>query len=535
MNDKSRFGAGQELIYELTAPAQWFDDLTLRESRLLDGALTFHALTRPDDLLRVTVLRTRHAHFPSLTDSRTERIEWPDDRVVLGSLIARHRGSAGAGVPTDLVIDLGGPPELLTGRQQPPGLLHSARTRIRSEVPVVFDVLRQQRTDRLEKRRTSEPVPRVGRFGERVPSPQRDLPRAVLFGLHWLELGGAEKWANETVELAKAAGFLPIVLTDQASAHPDVVREVFQDALIIPLTHPLTNAQESRLLGQLFSAFDIRGIHLHHCVWLYQRLPWVRANFPWVPMVDSLHIIEWRTGGFVDIALRMSNVMDEHHVISPQLRDYLVDQQGLRNDQVALATLADLTTSTTKPVVKQPGEVLTVAFVGRLTQQKRPYLFLRLAARLRRQLGADVRFVMHGDGELAPETTRQRARLGLDQAMTVRDSSVPVSTTWAEADVLVICSDNEGVTLTSFEAHAAGVLVVSADVGSQASVVAEDLLLPRPPLEFLAAAAVAVQQIATDPTRRAEWFRQQDGKMQDFAALPRARDWTQKLYEEWAS
>ena len=34
--------------------------------------------------------------------------------------------------------------------------------------------------------------------------------------------------------------------------------------------------------------------------------------------------------------------MDEHHVISPQLRDYLVDRHGLPKEKVTLATLADL-------------------------------------------------------------------------------------------------------------------------------------------------------------------------------------------------
>lgn len=542
MNDTSQLGAGQHLVYELTSPPRWFSELTPREARLLDGAITFQTLTRPDTPLRMTVLRTQNAHFPALTDLRTERIEWADDRTVVGTLTARHRTAPADGAPVDLVIDLGGPPELLEARETPPGLLLATRDRVRSTVPVTFDLLRQKRTDRLENRRMSRPIPRVGSLHERAPRANSDLPKAVLFGMHWLELGGAEKWANETVAMAKAAGLLPIVLTDQPSAHPDVVRAVFDGALVIPLSHPLSNVQESRLLAGLFGEFDIRGIHLHHCIWLYQRLPWISAHFPWVEIVDSLHIVEWRTGGFVDIALRMSNVMDHHHVISPQLRDYLVDRQGLPREKVSLATLADLTTDPAEALATPPATVpaagdgtMTVAFVGRLTQQKRPYLFLQLAARLRRDHGDRVRFVMHGAGELGQETARLRSRLGLDGVMAVRDSSVPVAQTFEEADVLVISSDNEGVTLTSFEAQAAGVLVVSADVGSQASVVAEDLLLPRAPLDFLRAGRAVIGRLLDDPARRAELARQQQDKMTHFAALPRAREWTRRLYEGWAS
>lgn len=540
MNQTSSLGTGQHLVYELTAAPRWFSELSPRELRLLDGALTFHALTHHDASLRVTVLRSDNAHYPSLSDARTERIEWADDRTVVGTVAARHRTASPDAEVLDLVIDLGGPAELLAQRPQPSGRLLAARDRVRAEAPVAFDALRQHRTDRLENRRLSRPIPRVGSLHERAPRSNRELPKAVLFGLHWLELGGAEKWANETIEMAKAAGFLPIILTDQESAHPDVVRPVFDGALVIPLTHPLSNNQESRLLGRLFTEFDIRGIHLHHCVWLYQRLPWIRSHFPWVEMVDSLHILEWRTGGFVDIALRMSNVMDQHHVISPQLRDYLVDRQGLDRDRVALATLVDLTaesvTGDGRSAPTEPdGPPLTVAFIGRLTQQKRPYLFLRLAAQLRKELGDQVRFVMHGSGELAQETARQRSRLGLDSVVTVRDSSVPVSVTWAEADLLVISSDNEGVTLTSFEAEAAGVLVLSTDVGSQASVVVDELLVPRAPLPFLRGATALVRQMVESPDQRAEWARQQTKKMNDFAALPRAREWTQRLYEGWAS
>ncbi len=59
---------------------------------------------------------------------------------------------------------------------------------------------------------------------------------------------------------------------------------------------------------------------------------------------------------------------------------------------------------------------------------------------------------MHGDGELGEEIRRDHARLGLQSVVEMRTPATPVSRTLEEADVLVICSDNEGVTLTSFEA-----------------------------------------------------------------------------------
>jgi glycosyltransferase involved in cell wall biosynthesis len=532
---------GAHRVFEILHEPDWFSGLSVREARLLDGALAFHCLARPGERIRATVLRTDGPHVPSLTDTRTSTIEWPDDRTVVGTIEAHASNHP---VPTtgvvDVVLDLGGPPEALMRTEQPTSRVLAARDAVRRRAPVAFDAVRQLRTDRLENRRLSRPIPRVGRLHNSNTGSSRGSTKAVLFGLHWLELGGAEKWAAETIGMAREAGLLPIVLSDRPSGHPDIARPVFDDALVIPLTHPMQGPQESRLLSQLFERFDIRGVHIHHCSWLYQRLPWIRAQYPGTELVDSLHVLEWRTGGFVDIALRMSNVMDAHHVISPQLRDYLVDRQGLPREKVALATLADLTVDpsaerSAPSTSRKPGDPLTVAFVGRFTQQKRPYLFLRLAAQVRSRFGDRVRFIMHGDGELASDVQADHAKLGLAGVVELRGPGRPVADTLQEADVLVITSDNEGVTLTSFEADAHDVLVVSSDVGSQASVVTPELLLPRATVPFLRAAERTLVSLCEDEGRIARLLTEQRARVDAFAALPRARDWTRSLYERWAS
>jgi hypothetical protein len=79
------------------------------------------------------------------------------------------------------------------------------------------------------------------------------------------------------------------------------------------------------------------------------------------------------------------------------------------------------------------------------------------------------------------------------------------------------------------------VLVVSADVGSQASVVPEPLLVPRAPIAFLREAERVVIELCDDPERAAALLPLQRARVDAFAALPRARDWTRALYERWAS
>ncbi|HWC83847.1 MAG TPA: glycosyltransferase [Pseudonocardiaceae bacterium] len=514
-----------------------------RERRLLVGAANFHSLAAPGRTFRLTVLRGPRGTLPSLTDKMVHRIEWPDDRAVVGSLLIRSiatspSGTAPATGLADLVIDLGGEPDLADAYAKLPGWKGKARRAVRFMAPVQFDVLRQYRTDVVEKRMRATGIhrkaPVLVERGASLDAPQRGP--ALLFGMHWLEMGGAERWALDTVALAKEAGFTPIVITDRESSQPWITRPELDGAVVVPLTHDLDVTDEAAFLNGVLATFDVRGVHVHHNTWLYQRLPWLRSVRPDLPMVDSLHILEWRTGGFVDISVRMSNVIDTHHVISPALRDYLIGRQNLPPEKIKLATLANLTTDAVfAPAVREKTaeEKFTVVFVGRFTQQKRPYLFLQLAAKLKKSHGDRVRFIMQGDGELANEVHALRDRLGLADVLEVRGPDRPVSDTLAEADALVVSSDNEGLTLTSFEATSAGVPVISADVGAQASLVADGLLMPRHPYPFLQQSAARIEQMMGSVEARKTWLDEQVSKAAAFAKLPDARSWTRELYEGW--
>ncbi len=512
-----------------------------RERRLVVGAANFHALAAPGHVLRITVLRGPRGTFPALTDRTVHRIEWADNREAVGSIVLRSvvqpmtAVARPAGV-IGLVVDVGGGSEFGNMYCALPGWQGRVWRTARFLAPIEFDAVRQLRTDAVEHLRHGRGVPR--RASVRLTRATRcgvsAGPPAVLFGLHWLELGGAERWALDTIRMAAEAGATPIVITDHASANPWITKPELASAIVVPLTHPMDPVTEVAFLNGLLETFDVRGVHVHHNAWLYQRLPWLKAIRPDIPVVDSLHIREWRTGGFVDIAARMSNVINIHHVVSPALRDYMIGQQGLPAKKIKLATLANLTTDTSVTAKREPGVdgPFTVAFVGRFTQQKRPYLFLRLAARLHKQAPGKFRFVMHGDGELAEEIHFLRARFGL-QTLQVRGQEIPVAHTLAEADVVVISSDNEGLTLTSFEATAAGVPVVSTDVGSQASLIADGLLCPRHPHRFLDAATTKIIAMMASPGQRKSWLDEQVVKAAAFAKLPLARPWVHELYQGW--
>ncbi|WP_082049729.1 glycosyltransferase [Arthrobacter sp. SPG23] len=515
--------------------------LSARELGLLVGGLNYHALIQPGREFKVIVLRAPDGEFPRLTGYACHRHEWEPNRAVVCTVAVKS--TVPATVPADsapvpLVLDLGG--ERAEGGAtfyDRPGRKAKVLRRARFGAPIAFDALRQGLTDYYEKRITpnrrpqrlapiesSAPLPRPSEHGE----------RAIIFGLHWLEMGGAERWAIETIALAREAGFLPIVLTDRESAHPWIVRPELDGALVLPVNLPISDEEETQLLLALLTKFEVHGIHVHHNGWLYHRLAWFKAMDPRIRTADSLHVVEWRTGGFVELAVKLSNAIDMHHVISPQLRDYMVLQRDVPKEKVSLAPLYGLNEVHAVPKVeKEPGRPFTISFVGRLSQQKRPYLFLRYAAQLKRSADREVRFILHGSGALEEETSRLVAKYGLTDHLELRQPPHPVDDTLADSDLLVISSDNEGLTLTTFEATAQDVAVLSTDVGSQASLVSAKALVPRQPLAFIREAVERTKAIMASEELREEIVEEQRQKIAALKELPEARKWTTELYEGW--
>jgi len=104
------------------------------------------------------------------------------------------------------------------------------------------------------------------------------------------------------------------------------------------------------------------------------------------------------------------------------------------------------------------GKAPVVLYVGRLSEQKAPDVFLKAAARVRaRHPGA--RFVLAGDGELYPElkTLARELELGRALCFTGFVDGPELAATYAGADVYVLSSAAEPFGISALEALSLGV------------------------------------------------------------------------------
>jgi glycosyltransferase involved in cell wall biosynthesis len=557
-----------EGIFRITSLAEWGQlkgTLDARQIRLVESAVGFHSLVNPGRTLTYNVHMGADFQYPRLTDEGRYHTELTAEEPLLGSFQAQSLVESTSQAPVPALTSEG---QVARDTNERHLLLTSANATdetvraqwaqgwqvrlydyLEEHQPIVLDIIRDFFWRRYEKDRDRYHLPRdyskeltklrrISRWSlpiPRIAGPVKPgAPPAVIIGMHWLQAGGAERWAVETVRIVQEAGLIPIVITDRDSHQPWIAKPEFDDALVLCLDHPMAGFPgDDPLLRSLVEVFDVRGVLVHHCQWLYDRLQWLQLSRPGLEVVDSLHVLEFG-GGFPRAAAAVSEAITTHHVISEQLRDWLVSRQHIGAQKVVFAPLANLTLEESQLSQDRQStkDTLTLAFIGRKSRQKRPEAFLVLVRDAVRS-GLKVKVIMHGDGEMEGLISRSIARYGLGDVVELRSSTRPVGDTLAEADLLVITSSNEGITLTTFEALAAGVPVISTDVGAQFEVIPPAALLPRPTARLVREAIPLLRRLS-EPEARVELLKQERKAVHALAQCEDAETWMKGVVAQWA-
>lgn len=318
-----------------------------------------------------------------------------------------------------------------------------------------------------------------------------DGRRRVLMALHWLELGGAEKFAVDLMERLPRDRYAIYVTTDVPSLNPWQERIAARAEEVLHLPAFLPRWHAAAFFDHFIRTRRIDLLHIHHSAWAYESLPVLRRFHPSLPVLDTLHIIELppSPGGYPEWACRnFEALINCHHVISDHLRDFLAQRWAVRADKIRRIYL-NVDTDRFDPDKVPRGsfrsaygigaEERVVAFVGRLARQKRPEQFVEMASRLLLRAGRDVplRFVVAGTGPLEQEIRHRVSTAGAERSFVFTGEISDPRSLYRDADAVALCSENEGLALVTYEAMAMGTPVVSTDVGAQSELVPPELLV----------------------------------------------------------
>ena len=550
--------------------AAQIENLSKRMQRLVYGAVDYNSLIQPGRTLTYKLYMGEKWQYPRLTDTSTlsgnitEQMGLVPFMVFKATSVSRNQTdfSPHYFAGDDQILDHNVRHILLTpddATDRDVELNHPVNSKavklyntLESSMPTAFDVFRDaKRTMRehvgkksipMTMARNADNVNKAGKvqhpWVEVTPGrAPKGSPRAVVVAMHWFQAGGAERWALETVKLVRDAGFIPIVITDRDGHQPWIADPAFDDAILLPMTMPVQERPgDSPVLRALFEQFDIAGILIHHCQWMYDNAWWVKTHFPQTRIVDSLHIVEYYFhGGFPKESVSHDEWIDLHHVISPQLEHWLINDHQIAPEKVVDAPLVGLTADAKTPSFKERDKTkpFTVAYIGRMVRQKRPEAFILAAKAVNAAYPGKVRFIMQGNGDMDAFSDMMIKRYGLEEVIERRALDAPVAQTYRDADALLISSINEGITLTSIEAISAGVPVISANVGSQETLIPPKGLCRRMTSNFVHDAKSALSHILNNEEDRRKLWESELARLQKFSEFESAEAYFKKMLKEW--
>lgn len=160
--------------------------------------------------------------------------------------------------------------------------------------------------------------------------------------------------------------------------------------------------------------------------------------------------------------------------------------------------------------LKLDGNTPLVGIVGRIFPIKNHRLFLEAAAKVQ-QIVPETRFVIVGDGVLRAEMESYAQELRLASNVIFTGWRRDLTRIYADLNVLVISSDNEGTPVSAIEAMASGCTVVATRVGGLPDIIVNGesgLLVPPKDADSLAKAILSVIQNPTEAKRLASQARE---------------------------
>lgn len=294
----------------------------------------------------------------------------------------------------------------------------------------------------------------------------------------WLGDGGAEVVLLDVLTELRDDWRLTIVTTV-----PDVqpwwprFRAITTD--VVPLDGTFADDARQELLDHLIATRGTRVVLSHGSAFAYASVARLKQRHPRLATVDILH--NDLPSGHIRSAVVASPGIDVHVAVSERVARSLT-KYGVPPSRVLHIPNGVDTDDAFRPdryervaarrTLALPGTAPVLAWVGRLSEEKRPEAFLSIIE----TIGAHrpVAAIIVGDGPLAAPIDNALARArsnGIDIRRIAPMPREDIARVYAAADFLVMTSSVEGLPFVALEALACGCPVAATEVGDLGALV----------------------------------------------------------------
>jgi glycosyltransferase involved in cell wall biosynthesis/GT2 family glycosyltransferase len=373
-----------------------------------------------------------------------------------------------------------------------------------------------------------------------IPPLRQGRKRIGLFTPH-LGVGGAESVLLEFASQIDRSQYEILLIGTQSNDSRllpqwrELVDWVYDLAQLVP------GEKAPRFLYSLAVNWELDLLLVQNSAATYSILPALKEKRPAAQVVDILHAVD-EDWDFFSATLEVAEHLDRRVVISEAGRKRLEDMNTPAEKIRLIRNGVDLdyfdrTRFERGPLRRQLGLKPTTAiilFAGRLDPVKRPLLLPQVARELRRVAGKGAaHFVVAGDG---PDAARLRSTVQthrLEKDFSLLGHVADVADLMAEADLLIIPSQGEGIPLVLLEAFAMQLPVVACRAGAiEEALPPECGVLVEPGAYEETRLAEALQELIANTARRVEMGKNGRAFVEKNHALGQTRNCYRALLEE---
>lgn len=305
----------------------------------------------------------------------------------------------------------------------------------------------------------------------------------LLFIIPWMVMGGADKFNIDFINgLDKEKFDVTILTTEPAN---NIYRQSYKDVTIYDMTSFLDLKYWPAFVNYIIEKKNINIIMNSNSETGYSFLPYIKARYPKIPIVDYIHMEEWynRNGGYSRDSSGVSSVIDltmtcNENSVKILNNHFHRNPKELKTVYIGVDEKVFDPKLYDKKRIREELEIeddmFVISYICRIANQKRPFLLLEIIKKYVK-INKNCMFLIVGDGPLLEKMKKKASMYSLDENVRFLGRYNETQKIYAASDLTINCSIKEGLALTSYESLSMNVPVISSDVGGQKELINEDV------------------------------------------------------------
>lgn len=305
----------------------------------------------------------------------------------------------------------------------------------------------------------------------------------ILMIIPWMTTGGADKFNLDLVNKLDRDRFNFTIVTTEPGVNN--YRQLFNDGTVIyELPAFLDMKSWPAFINYLMNKRNINFVFSTNSEFGYSTLPYIKANYPEIPIIDYVHMEEWynRNGGYSRDSSAVESVIDKTLTCNGNTTKIFIDHFKRNPNSVETVYIGvdenkyDPEKYNCKEQRANFGlsKKYVIGFICRISEQKRPLLLLEIIKKLKENRN-DFEFLIAGDGNLLEKMKSKANSMGLKENIKFIGNVAETAPVYSASDLTINCSIKEGLALTSYESLSMGVPVISSDVGGQKELINDEV------------------------------------------------------------